>query len=72
MLLATCNPAILHPQIGDESATFPTATPINDTAPEHLCPGAVVVDSETLPVRPGADQWALPVVTGARSGIRMQ
>ena len=22
--------------------------------------------------RPGADQWALPVVTGARSGIRMQ
>ncbi len=52
-LLAIGMPAILHPQIGDESATFPTATPGNDTAPEHLCPGAVIIVSEALTVRPG-------------------
>ena len=53
VLLAIGITAILHPLIGDESATFPTAKPVNDTAPEHLCPGAVIIVSEALTVRPG-------------------
>ena len=44
---------------------------INDTAPEHFCPGAAVIVSEALSVRQGGDQWALPAI-GWRSGIRMQ
>jgi hypothetical protein len=70
VLLATCNPAILHPQIGDESATFTTPALINDTAPEHLCPGAVTIVTKAAG-EAGTDQWALPVAC-SRSGIRMQ